>query len=75
MGIEAEIVKKVIADMDLSSYEKEINKAVSEFFKSDNFGEILSDCFYDEGVGYELALALSKKVKPLLSKKIKVSLG
>ena len=69
--IENLIAEKVIESINVDLYQKEIDKAVKEYFKSDWFEETFSEALNDVGLGYATGEAVGKKLIPQI-KKIKV---
>lgn len=71
--IEKKILEDAIKDIDITKYQKEIDKAVKAYF-NEEFVDVLRETLYDEGVGYELAKPLSKKISAQINK-LKITLS
>lgn len=74
INIEEILLKEAMKKIDLDQYLPQVEAAVDAYFKSDDFYGAVSECFTDEGLGWEFAEAAAKRIKGQF-KNLKVELS
>lgn len=78
MNIEKLITQKMLEDtmanIDLTKYQKYIDKAIEEYFKGGYFQETIQDCLAESDLAYDMANTVSKQVAAAM-KKLKITVS
>lgn len=78
MNIEKLITQKMLEDtmanIDLTKYQKYIDKAIEEYFKGGHFQETIQDYLADSDLAYDMANTVSKQVAAAM-KKLKITVS
>lgn len=75
MNIAKAIEDKIVSGIDLSAYQKQIDKAVVEYFNSGAFAEEVADSLSEEGIGYDLGKLIADQLKKSMKGKVKFNIG
>lgn len=73
--IQQTIVQKIVEDIDLSLYKKDINKGLAKFFSSEKFQEDLIEGLENENLTYEIASEIAKTFKKAIKGNIGIKLN
>lgn len=78
MNIEKLITQKMLEDtmanIDLTKYQKYIDKAIEEYFKGGYFQDVLQDYLAESDISYNIANVVSKQVAAA-AKKLKITVS
>jgi hypothetical protein len=72
MNIEKEILEKILSDIDLTKYKKQINNAVDRYLNSESFIDSVAESMKDGELPWEVGEIVAKKIKQQLKNKIKI---